>query len=95
MKLKDIKNEIKVLDVAALMAKAKALKIEINDLVLDKNISRLKDLKSIDKKRKYLARVFTTLAQKQLIGKLETSGKSTESSEKTEEVKKEKKGAKA
>lgn len=71
MKTKDLKNEIKVLDVAALVAKAEALKIEINDLVLDKNINKLKNLKSINNKRKYLARVFTALNQKRLIESLE------------------------
>lgn len=81
MKLRDFKNEIKVLDIAALAAKAKALKIEINDFVLDKNMNKLKDLKSIDKKRKQLARVFTVLAQKEMINRLETSDKSQESSE--------------
>ena len=73
MKLKDFKNEIKVLDIPALVARSKALKIEINDLVMDKNINKLKDLKSIDKKRKHLARVLTTLNQKQMIASLEVS----------------------
>jgi ribosomal protein L29 len=70
-KLKDFKNEIKVLDIAALVSKAKALKIEISDLVLDKNMNKLKDLKSISKKKKELARVLTVLSQKEMIGKLE------------------------
>lgn len=91
MKLKDMKNEIKVLDIAALVVKSKALKIEINDLVLDKNINKLKDLKSINKKRKYLARVLTTLNQKQMIEKLES--KESEAT-KESKVEKTKKGAK-
>lgn len=94
MKLKDFKNEIKVLDVEALLAKAKALKIEINDLVLDKNISRVKNLKSISAKKKDLARILTVVNQKQAIAKLETNGNGLESGEKTKEAKKEKKGAK-
>ncbi len=82
MKLKDLKNEIKVLDIAALVAKAKALKIEIGDLIMDKNISKLKDLKSIDKKRKHLARVLTTLNQKQMIEALEPEESKVEKTEK-------------
>lgn len=71
MKLKDLKNEIKVLDIAALIARAKALKIEINDMVLDKNINRIKNLKTMSTKRKEMARVLTVLGQKTLIASLE------------------------
>lgn len=95
MKLKDFKNEIKVLDVTALLNKAKALKIEINDLVLDKNINKMKNLKSINNKRKDLARIMTVMAQKQLIALLEPAEvvkelkkedkKSVKKTEKTEE----------
>jgi ribosomal protein L29 len=87
-KLRDLKNEIKVLDIAALVAKSKALKIEINDLVLDKNMNKLKDLKSISKKKKELARVQTVLSQKSMIAKLEPK------EEKAEEKKSEEKEAK-
>src|SRR3990167_11396527 len=71
VKLKEFKNEIKVLDIAALLAKVKALKIEINDLVLDKNMNKLKDLKVISKRKKELARVFTALSQKEMIEELQ------------------------
>lgn len=87
MKLKDFKNELKVLDIAALVAKMKALKIEINDLILDKNMNKLKDLKVISKRKKELARVFTVLSQKEMITKLESNeSKATKESkeEKTE-----------
>lgn len=70
-KIKDMRNEIKVLDIAALVARTKALNIDINDLVLDKNTNKLKDLKSISKKRKELARVLTVLNQKEMIASLE------------------------
>jgi ribosomal protein L29 len=70
-KLKDMKNEIKVLDIQALIAKTKALKIEINDLILDKNINKLKNSKTISKKRKEMARVLTAMAQKKLIAAFE------------------------
>lgn len=72
MKLKDLKNEIKVLDIAGLIAKAKALKIEINDLVLDKNINKIKDLKSINKKRKEMARILTAMNVKKMIAGIES-----------------------
>ena len=94
MKLRDFKNEIKVLDITALLQKAEALKVEIGDLVLDKNMNKLKDLKSISKKKKEIARVLTVLNQKKMIEKLETGDKSLESGEKAEETKKVKKGAK-
>ncbi|MBI2593580.1 50S ribosomal protein L29 [Candidatus Daviesbacteria bacterium] len=70
-KLRDFKNEIKVLDIEALVQKAKALKVNIGDLILDKNTSKLKDLKSISKKKKELARVLTVLSQKIMIEQLE------------------------
>lgn len=94
MKLKDFKNDIKVLDIATLLSKAKALRAEIRDSVLDKNIGKVKNLKSISRNKKDLARILTVVSQKQAISKLETSGKNLESSEKTTEVKKEKKGEK-
>lgn len=84
MKTRDFLNEIKTLDVKALVLKAKTLRGEIADLVLDKNMNKLKDLKSIDKKKKDLARTLTVLEQKKLIEKLESSGKSPESSEEKE-----------
>ncbi len=71
MKTRDFLNEIKTLDIKALVLKSKTLKGEIADLVLDKNMNKLKDLKSIDKKRKDLARTLTVLEQKRLIEQLE------------------------
>lgn len=68
------KNEfvvIKGLDIKELRLKAKAFKKEIADLTMDKNMKKLKDLKSIDKKRKELAQVLTVLNQKELLAKLE------------------------
>lgn len=94
MKTRDFKNEVKTLDITALVQKAKALKVEIGDLVLDKNMNKLKDLKSISKKKKELARVLTVLDQKEMIRKLESKGlEAAEESkvEKNEEKKGEKK----
>lgn len=73
VKVKDLKNEIKILDIASLTQRAKTLKVEIGDLVMDKNMNKLKDLKSIFKKKKELARVLTVLSQKTMIGKLEAN----------------------
>lgn len=88
------KNEfviVKGLDIKQLNQKAKALKKEIADLTMDKNMKKLKDLKQIDKKRKELAQVLTVMNQKQLLAKLElageTSDKRQESSKKVAKVK--------
>lgn len=69
------KNEfaqIKGLDLLQLRSKASAVKREIADLVLDKNMNKLKDLKMICKIRKDLAQVLTVIRQKQLLGELES-----------------------
>lgn len=63
--------EIKNLDEKALIVKVKGLKVEIANLVIDKNMSKLKDLKIIFKKRRDLAQILTTLRQKQLLRELE------------------------
>ena len=67
------KNEfviIKGLSLKELKMKAKDLKKEIANLSMDKNMKKLKDLKSISKKRKDLAQVLTVLNAKQLLEKL-------------------------
>lgn len=63
--------QIKGLSLKELKEKAKALKSEIADLVMDKNMKKLKDLKTIFKKRKDLAQVLTVLRQKQMLEELE------------------------
>ena len=67
--------QIKGLDTKELREKVKAIKIEIADLTLDKNMNKLKDLKMISKKRKDLAQVATIIRQKELLGELETNVK--------------------
>ncbi len=62
---------IKNMDTKSVQATAQKLRGEISDLMVDKNLNKLKDLKSIDKKRKDLARVLTILNQKQVLEKLE------------------------
>lgn len=66
----DIAN-IKNMDTKSIFATAKQMRLEIADLMIDKNMNKLKDLKSIDKKRKDLARTLTVLNQKQGLEKLE------------------------
>lgn len=63
--------QIKNMDIKEIFAKVKALKVEISDLTLDKNTKKLKDLKSISKRRKDLAQVLTIAKQKQIIADLE------------------------
>lgn len=64
--------EMKSLDEKALTQKAKSLKGEIAELVLDKNMNKLKDLKVIFKKRKDRAQILTILRQKQILNVKET-----------------------
>ena len=64
--------QIKGFDLKELRVKAKALKEEIAKLTLDKNMKKLKDLKTISKKRKDLARVLTVIRQKELLFELES-----------------------
>lgn len=68
------KNElaiVKGLDLKELKDKIKTLKKEIAELTMDKNMKKVKDLKSISKKRKDLSQVLTVLNQKQTLVKLE------------------------
>lgn len=67
--------QIKGLDVGELSAKAKTFKKEIADLVLDKNMKKLKDIKAVFKKRKDLAQVLTVLRQKEMLEDLEVKVK--------------------
>lgn len=63
--------EIKKMDVKALKEKAKMIKKEISDLVIDKNMNKMPNLKSIKSKRNELAKTLTVLQQKQLMEALE------------------------
>jgi ribosomal protein L29 len=74
------KNEflqIKGLESKELLLKVKDLKKEIDSLVMDKNMKKLKDLKSIFKKRKDLAQILTVIRQKDLLVKLENEASKT------------------
>ena len=63
--------QIKTLNTGELKVKAEALKKEIADLVMDKNMKKLKDTNVISKKRKDLAQVLTVMQQKTLLETLE------------------------
>lgn len=65
-------TQTKGLGVKELKDKAKNLKKEIADLILDKNMKKLKDLKMISKKRKDLAQILTVIRQKELLLELES-----------------------
>lgn len=64
-------TEIKILEGVTLLAKIKKAKAELADLVLEKNMKKLKDLKSVFKKRKEIALMLTIFRQKELLKKLE------------------------
>lgn len=83
--------QIKGLDLKELKSKAGALRVEIANLILDKNMKKLKDLKMISKKKKELAKVLTVIRQKELLMQLETEVESQKSSK---EVSKEEGGKK-
>lgn len=65
-------NSLKGLSIKELTDKVKLAKAEIAEAVFDKNMKKLKDVKSVAKKRKDLARILTILQQKQLLKELES-----------------------
>lgn len=67
--------QIKLTDLQELRVKAKTLREEIANLVLDKNMKKLKDLKMVFKKKKELASVLTVMRQKVLLTELESKEK--------------------
>ncbi len=69
---KDEFIQLKGSDLKELKLKAKTLREEIANLVLDKNMKKLKDLKAIYKKKKDLAKVLTVGRQKELLVQLES-----------------------
>lgn len=94
MRTNDFK-EVKVLDEKSLIAKAKVIRGELAELIMDKNMGKLKDVKVISKKKKDLAQVLTTLRQKQLLRSLEPNIESEVKEEvKSQNSKVTKKGAK-
>lgn len=76
--------KIKQLDQKELIDKVRNLQSDIADLIVDKNMGKLKDVRTVYKKRKNLAQVLTVLRQKQLLQELEAR---VEKSNKNGEVK--------
>lgn len=72
-------TQIKLLDLKELREKTKMIRQELANLLLDKNMKKLKDLKSISKKRKDIAQVLTVIQQKELLRRLETEISETRS----------------
>jgi len=70
MKKNDL-NQIKGLSIQELLIKIKLLRKEIEDAILDKNMKKLKDLKTVFKKKKDLARMLTIVKQRELLEALE------------------------
>ncbi len=63
--------EIKKMNIDALLGKVKATKKELVGLILDKNASKLTNLRMVKNKRKDLAQMLTILKQKHLLKELE------------------------
>lgn len=63
--------EIKQMNIIQILEKVKSEKKAVSDLTLDKNMRKLKDLKSVHKKKKDIAQMLTILKQKQLLAELE------------------------
>ena len=74
-------TQIKGLTLKELKVKLKSITGEIANLVLDKNMKKVKDVKIISKKRKDLAQILTIMRQKQLLSELEFRVESQEFSD--------------
>src|SRR5689334_21210908 len=88
-------NEMKGLDIKSLAQRAKKIKQEIGEAILDKNMSKLKDLRTISKKRRDLAQTLTVLRQKVLLEELEGTKTQEEVKEPKTESKDEAKSTKS
>ncbi len=83
--------QIKRLDLKELKSKAKMLQDEIANLILDKNMKKLKDLKMVSKKRKERAQLLTLVKQKELLQELESSAENQTEEEEKSKIKRSKK----
>ena len=63
--------EIKKLEIKAVKEKIAAAQKEVVGLVIDKNMSKLTNLRAIKNKRRDIAQMMTVLKQKDLLIKLE------------------------
>lgn len=64
--------QIKGLDLKELNVKVTALRGEIANLTMDKNMKKLKDIKMISKKKKEVAQILTLIKQKTALLELES-----------------------
>lgn len=71
MKKADL-TEIKNLTLDEVSKRAIKLQEELADLVIDKNMNKLKDIKLLGKKRKNLAQILTIARQKELLEGLQS-----------------------
>lgn len=62
--------ELKNLDLKVLVTKIMQAKEELDGLVLDKNMKKLKDVNAVSKKKKDIAQMLTVVKQKKLIDQL-------------------------
>lgn len=83
MKKNDLK-ELLGLSIVELEKKSKELIKQIEELTFDKNMKKLKDVKSITKKKQDLARVLTVKRQKEMLEELEV-GSNIQETKKTSE----------
>lgn len=63
--------EVKKMDLKAVAAKSKQLRLELQDLVLSKAGGSLTDKQAVTKKRRDLAQTLAVFRQKQLLSELE------------------------
>lgn len=70
--------EIKKMDMKALKEKVKKTREEIAGLIIDKNMNKMPNLKSIKSKRNELAKTLTVLKQKYLMEQLEAETRNKE-----------------
>ncbi len=66
-------TEIKQLTVKEILVGVLVSKKELYDLILDKNMDKLKDKKVVAKKKKDIAQMLTVARQKQLLAEIEAS----------------------
>lgn len=76
-------TQIKGLSVLELASKAKSIRKEIADLIIDNNMKKLKDTRLVFKKRKDLAQVLTVIRQKQLLEQLESKSQMSQKSQRS------------
>ncbi len=81
--------EFRGLDNMSLIKKIKLAKVELDSLLFDKNLNKLKDTSVIAKKKGVIAHLSTVLRQKELVSELEAKIDKKQPAKKIEEVVKE------